>query len=94
MLEGQQNTSDPTATNSAQNITGDVVIEYKFTDNGRYKLKGFRLNQLDGVTNGIIVQTGVGVVYTRDYNRTRDLFQSRKKKKQRKEEQKQDVVQD
>jgi len=94
MLEGQQNTSDPTATNNAQNITGDVVIEYKFTENGRYKLKGFRLNQLDGVTNGIIIQTGVGVVYTRDYNRTRDLFQSRKKKKQKKDEQKQDVVQD
>jgi hypothetical protein len=75
MLEGQQSTTDPTTTNNAQNITGDVVIEYKFTESGRYKLKGFRLNQMDGVTNGIIVQTGVGVVYTRDYNHMKDLFQ-------------------
>jgi len=98
MLEGQQNTTDPTATNSAQNITGDVVVEYKFTKSGRYKLKGFRLNQMDGVTNGIIVQTGVGVVYTRDYNRTRDLFQKPKKRKKRQNpdevEQKQDVLED
>ncbi|MDB5255375.1 MAG: hypothetical protein JWM14_70 [Chitinophagaceae bacterium] len=95
MLEGQQNTTDPTATNNAQNITGDVVVEYKFTQSSRYKLKGFRVNQLDGVTNGIIVQTGVGVVYTRDYNRTRDLFHSRKrKKKQSGGEQKKDVVED
>ena len=94
MLEGQQNTTDPSTTNSAQNITGDVVIEYKFTDNGRYKLKGFRLNQLDGVTNGIITQTGVGVVYTRDYNHTKDLFENKKKKKQKEGERKQDVLQD
>jgi hypothetical protein len=94
MLEGQQNTTDPTTTNSAQNITGDVVIEYKFTDNSRYKLKGFRLNQLDGVTNGIIIQTGVGVVYTRDYNHTKDLFETRKKQKQKEGERKQDVLQD
>jgi hypothetical protein len=94
MLEGQQSTTDPTATNNAQNITGDVVVEYKFTQSGRYKLKAFRLNQLDGVTNGIIVQTGVGVVYTRDYNRTRDLFQSRKKKKRTERNKKQDVVED
>ncbi|MDF2456982.1 MAG: hypothetical protein K0R51_2975 [Cytophagaceae bacterium] len=98
MLEGQQNTTDPTMTNNAQNITGDVVVEYKFTKSGRYKLKGFRLNQLDGVTNGIIVQTGVGVVYTRDYNRTRDLFQKPKKRKKKEKqseiEQKQEVLED
>lgn len=94
MLEGQQQTSDPTTTNNAQNITGDVIIEYKFTENGRYKLKGFRLNQLDGVTNGVIIQTGVGVIYTRDYNRTKDLFETKKKKKRKKEEEKKDVVQD
>lgn len=94
MLEGQQSTTDPTTTNNAQNITGDVVVEYKFTQNGRYKLKGFRLNQLDGVTNGIIVQTGVGVVYTRDYNRTRDLFKARKKRKKSPGEKKQDVLED
>ncbi|MBC7485662.1 MAG: translocation/assembly module TamB [Cytophagaceae bacterium] len=98
MLEGQQNTTGPTTTNSAQNITGDVVVEYKFTKSGRYKLKGFRLNQMDGVTNGIIVQTGVGVVYTRDYNRTRDLFQKPKKKKKKQNpdevEQRPDVLED
>ncbi len=92
MLEGQQNTTDPTVTNNAQNITGDVVVEYRFTQNSRYKLKGFRLNQLDGVTNGIIVRTGVGVVYTRDYNRMYDLFQTRKRKAQKNK--KQDVVED
>ncbi|MDB5272497.1 MAG: hypothetical protein JWO58_864, partial [Chitinophagaceae bacterium] len=82
MLEGQQSTTDPTQTSNAQDITGDVVVEYKITPTGSYKLKGFRLNQLDGVTNGIITQTGVGVIFTRDYNYTRDLFRKKKKNNQ------------
>jgi hypothetical protein len=60
--------------NSAGNIAGDVTVEYKLTEDGRYRLKGFRNNQYEGVIEGQLVETGVGVVYVRDFNWWRELF--------------------
>lgn len=60
--------------NSANNIAGDVKVEYKLTEDGRYRLKGFRNNQYEGVIEGQLVETGVGVVYVRDFNWWRELF--------------------
>lgn len=60
--------------NSAGNIAGDVTVEYKLTEDGRYRLKGFRNNQYEGVIEGQLVETGVGVVYVRDFNWWKELF--------------------
>lgn len=54
--------------NSASNITSDINVEYKLTKDGRYRLKGFRRNQYEGVIEGQLVETGAGVVYVRDFN--------------------------
>ena len=59
--------------NSASNITGDVTVEYKLTEDGRYRLKGFRHNQYEGVIEGQLVETGIGVVYVRDFDKWREL---------------------
>ena len=76
-IEGQE----ATANSSAKNITGDVVVEYKITKNGRYKVKAFRKNQYDGIINGSIVETGVGFMYVRNFNHFKELFISKKKRK-------------
>jgi hypothetical protein len=57
--------------NSASNITSDVDIEYKITKDGRYRLKGFRHNQYEGVIEGQLVETGAGIIYVRDFNNWR-----------------------
>ena len=64
--------------NSASDITSDVTVEYKLTDDGRYRMKGFRHNQYEGAIEGKLVETGAGVLYVRDFNTWKDLFTSPK----------------
>jgi len=80
-VEGQD-----AAASNAKNITGDALIEYKLTKNGRYKIKAFRTNQYDGISNGTIVETGAGVMYVRNYTHFKELFISEKKRKKMREE--------
>ncbi|MCK9411340.1 MAG: translocation/assembly module TamB domain-containing protein [Prolixibacteraceae bacterium] len=64
--------------NSASDITSDVTVEYKLTKDGRFRMKGFRHNQYEGAIEGQLVETGVGVVFVRDFNRWDRLFKSQK----------------
>ncbi len=66
--------------NSASNITSDITIEYKLTKDGRYRLKGFRHNLYEGAIEGQLVETGVGVMYVRDFNKWKDFFKKQVKK--------------
>ena len=59
---------------NAKNFTGDVEVGYKLTKDGRYQAKAFRQNQVDAIANGVITETGAGIVYTRNYNKTRELL--------------------
>lgn len=66
---------------SASDITSDVTIEYKLTEDGRYRLKGFRQNKYEGAIDGLIIETGVGVSYVHDFNTWKDFFRAPKKEK-------------
>ena len=68
--------------NSASDITGDAEIEYKLTRDGRYRLKGFRHNQYEGVIEGQLIESGVGFVYMRDFNKWKDVFRIFKRKRE------------
>lgn len=68
--------------NSASEITSDITVEYKLTEDGRYRLKGFRHNQYEGALEGQIIETGVGAVYVHDFNKWKNLFKATKKKKE------------
>jgi len=67
--------------NRASEITGDVRVEYKLTEDGRLRLKGFRQNRYEGALEGQIIETGAGVSYVRDFNEWSELFRSLDKKK-------------
>ena len=71
---------DHSKQNSASDITGDVTVEYKLTKDGGFRMKGFRHNQYEGAIEGQLVETGVGVVYVRDFNSWNRLFKSPKRK--------------
>jgi hypothetical protein len=72
---GNINVQDRRATtNNANTITGDAVIEYKLTEDGRYRFKAFRENQYEGIIDGVLYRTGIGFLFTRDFDRMRELF--------------------
>ncbi|MDD4198446.1 MAG: translocation/assembly module TamB, partial [Paludibacter sp.] len=68
-LEGEKATQ-----NQASDIASDVIIEYKLTKDGRYRLKGFRKNQYEGLIDGQLTETGIGAVLVREFNRLKELF--------------------
>ncbi|NTW24970.1 MAG: translocation/assembly module TamB, partial [Lentimicrobium sp.] len=67
--------------NSASNINTDVTIEYKLTEDGRYRLEGFSHNQYEGAIEGQLVETGIGVAYVREFNRWKQFFRAPGKRK-------------
>ena len=67
--------------NNYGDLAGDILIEYKLTEDGRYKLKGFRQNQFEEIFEGQIMETGAGIVYTRDFDRWEELFRKNKEEK-------------
>lgn len=64
--------------NTASDFTSDVTVEYKITKDGRYRLKGFRHNQYEGVIEGQLVETGAGILYVRDFNKWKEFFRIKK----------------
>jgi len=65
--------------NTAADIISDIAVEYKLTKDGRYRLKGFRHNQYEGAIEGKLVETGIGLLYVRDFNKWKELFKSPEK---------------
>ena len=64
--------------NSASDITSDVTVEYKLTQDGRFRLKGFRHNQYEGVIEGQLIETGLGIQFIHDFNKWKEFFKSPK----------------
>jgi hypothetical protein len=66
--------TSPTQTTNQQNITGDAVVEYKITEDGEYRFKAFTENGYEGVIDGTLYKTGIGFLYTKDYDSISQLF--------------------
>lgn len=83
----------PSGTNrDAANIAGDVAIDYKLSEDGRYKIRGYRKNEYEGVVEGQVVETGLTFIYTLDYDHFKELFAKRDKNLKKKiKEQKKDA---
>ncbi|AXY72681.1 translocation/assembly module TamB [Paraflavitalea soli] len=77
-LEGSQNTN-----RQSNNIAGNVSLDYQLSRDGRYMVRAYRKNEYEGILEGYIVETGVGLVITIDYNKFREIFESAKKREAR-----------
>ncbi|HLS30917.1 MAG TPA: translocation/assembly module TamB domain-containing protein [Flavobacteriaceae bacterium] len=57
-------------------LVGNVSIEYLLTEDGRWRLRGFRKNEYENVIDGQIFTNGIGVLFQRDFNRFKYLWRS------------------
>jgi hypothetical protein len=55
--------------NALNNFAGDIKVAYKMTEDGRWLLQVFRQNTNGGAIEGDLVETGVGIAFTIDYDR-------------------------
>ncbi|MBO9636320.1 MAG: hypothetical protein J7578_24675, partial [Chitinophagaceae bacterium] len=71
---------NPNANREATNLAENVQLDYKLSRDGRYALRAYRKNEYEGILEGYIIETGVGIVITLDYNQFRQIFRSKKEK--------------
>lgn len=55
-------------------IIGNVSLEYLLTQNGTYRLKGFRKNEYQNIIDGQLIVTGVALIFNREFNKFSELF--------------------
>ena len=79
------NIGSPIETNqnkNSSNIVGDVNIEYKITPEGKFRIKAFNKSNHDDLLKEIYspYTQGLGVFYRKDFDKTKELFEKKKKK--------------
>ncbi len=63
---------------AASNLAGDFEVEYLITPDGRIRVKAFRVSEYDAIIAKNDVKTGVGLYYTKDFDKVKELFQKKK----------------
>ncbi|HSM62308.1 MAG TPA: translocation/assembly module TamB domain-containing protein, partial [Gillisia sp.] len=57
----------------ANPIIGNVSLEYLLTENGRFRLKGFRLIRYANVIDGQLIERGISLIFTQEFNKLKEL---------------------
>ncbi|GEQ87224.1 hypothetical protein ULMS_27320 [Patiriisocius marinistellae] len=81
-LQGSSSTSEATP------LVGNVSLEYLLTENGRYRLKGFRRNEFENVIDGQTIVSGLALIFTQEFNQFSELWDAMLRSQAEREEQK------
>lgn len=81
-LEGPQQSNQ-----QANNIAGDLAVDYSLSKDGRYLLRAYRKNQYQVALQGQVIESGLGFIITMDYNKFKEFFEKSRIKKKDKQEQ-------
>jgi translocation and assembly module TamB len=80
-VSGNVNVEGAEKSEQLSDYTGDLIIEYKLTPDGNYRIEGFRINNYDGLTQGEITETGIGFIMVKEYSDLKELFNFANKNK-------------
>ncbi len=69
-IQGSSTTGEETP------LIGNVSLEYKITEDGRYRLKGFRKSEFENVIDGQTIVSGIGLIFTKEFNEFKELWNS------------------
>lgn len=67
-VEGQSN-------QEVTDYIGDLALEYKLTEDGRFRIIGFRNSNYDMI-DGQLTETGTGLIFIKDYELLSELFKA------------------
>ncbi|MNW05095.1 hypothetical protein D3C71_2012900 [compost metagenome] len=62
-------------------------MDYQLTKDGKYKIRGYRVNKYQVALQGEVIETGIAFIVTLDYEEFKELFRKSEaeKLKQKKE---------
>ncbi len=63
-------------------IIGNVTLEYLLSEEGTYRLKGFRRQEYQNIIDGQLIVTGIAFIFDREFNKFSQLFSPLKKKEE------------
>jgi len=73
-------------------VIGNVSLEYALTEDGRYRLRGFRKSEFENVIDGQTIVSGISLIFTKEFNQFSELWdailRSKKEKKAKSEAEK------
>ncbi len=97
LMDGRLRIISDNRLNSQQqgsNYTGEWIVEYLMTEDGRYKLKMYNRSTFgsSNIMNTTANSTGVSISTSRSGNTFWELFQSKKKKEAKRQQQKQQAL--
>ncbi|WP_225035162.1 translocation/assembly module TamB [Winogradskyella sp. SM1960] len=55
-------------------LIGNVSLEYTLTEDGRYRLKGFRKSEFENVIDGQTIVSGISLIFTQEFNQFSELW--------------------
>ncbi|MBZ9779067.1 translocation/assembly module TamB [Psychroflexus sp. CAK8W] len=58
----------------SQALVGNVSVEYLLTEDGRWKLRGFRKSEYENVIDGQVFVSGIALIFTREFNKFKVLW--------------------
>ena len=61
-------------------VIGNVSISYLLTENGRWQLEAFRESRFENVIDGQMIVSGIALIFTREFNKFKELWDSVLKK--------------
>lgn len=62
------------ATNQQTPVIGNVTLEYKITEDGRYRVKGFRKNEFENIIDGQTIVSGIALIFTQEFNEFNEMW--------------------
>lgn len=66
-------------------LIGNVSLEYIVSEDGRYRLKGFRKSEFENIIDGQTIVSGIALIFTQEFNEFNELwdaiFKSQSEKK-------------
>lgn len=65
------------------NLVDDISIEYVLTKKRNLYMKVFRHSNYESVLDGEVTQTGVGIVWRKNFRKFKDLFKNKNREEQR-----------
>ncbi|MDX1470375.1 MAG: translocation/assembly module TamB domain-containing protein, partial [Flavobacteriaceae bacterium] len=55
-------------------LIGNVSLEYIITEDGRYRLRGFRRDEFENVIDGQTIVSGIALIFTQEFNQFSELW--------------------
>ena len=72
----------------ASPVIGNVSISYLLDENGTWRLKGFSKSQYENVVDGQLVVSGIALIFTKEFNKFKNIFEKAVMENVKKEEDK------